>query len=161
MTFAGAISLAIEDVTRYKILPGDHTLDMVVAETYGEEEESLLQTAKLWTLNVSAYIGPQESCVHEARMAAAFRLPMISYVSKKKKYIYILLLDPKGEIAFKVITKKKIFHSSILSVLFFCPLVFTQYFINNRNGAIGVAPCFFFIRTQHQRLSRLWFIQSL
>jgi hypothetical protein len=81
LTLAGAISLAIEDVTRHRILPGDHTLDMVVAETYGEEEESLLQTAKLWTLNVSAYIGPQESCVHEARMAAAFRLPMISYVS--------------------------------------------------------------------------------
>lgn len=78
---SGAISLAIEDVTRQKILPDDHTLDMVVAETYGEEEESLLQTAKLWTLNVSAYIGPQESCVHEARMATAFRLPMISYVS--------------------------------------------------------------------------------
>lgn len=73
--------MAIEDVTRQKILPDDHTLDMVVAETYGEEEESILQTAKLWTLNVSAYIGPQESCVHEARMAAVFRLPMISYVS--------------------------------------------------------------------------------
>lgn len=54
---------------------------MVVAETFGEEEESILQTAKLWTFNVSAYIGPQESCVHEARMAASFRLPMISYVS--------------------------------------------------------------------------------
>ncbi|XP_046437662.1 guanylate cyclase 32E-like isoform X1 [Daphnia pulex] len=79
LSISGAISLAIEDVTRHRILPGDHTLDMVVAETYGEEEESLLQTAKLWTLNVSAYIGPQESCVHEARMAAAFRLPMISY----------------------------------------------------------------------------------
>lgn len=73
--------MAIEDVTRQKILPGDHTLDMVVAETFGEEEESILQTAKLWTFNVSAYIGPQESCVHEARMAASFRLPMISYVS--------------------------------------------------------------------------------
>lgn len=66
---------------RQKILPADHQLDMVVAETFGEEEESILQTAKLWKLNVSAYIGPQESCVHEARMAAAFRLPMISYVS--------------------------------------------------------------------------------
>lgn len=82
-TNIGAISLAIEDVTRQKILPDDHTLDMLVAETYGEEEESILQTAKLWTLNVSAYIGPQESCVHEARMAAVFRLPMISYVSRR------------------------------------------------------------------------------
>lgn len=73
--------MAIEDVIRQKILPEEHTLDMVVAETFGEEEESILQTAKLWTLNVSAYVGPQESCVHEARMAASFRLPMISYVS--------------------------------------------------------------------------------
>lgn len=68
-------------MTRLRILPGDHQLDMIVAETYGEEEESILETAKLWTHNISAYIGPQESCVHEARMAAAFKLPMISYVS--------------------------------------------------------------------------------
>ncbi|XP_069945646.1 guanylate cyclase 32E [Cherax quadricarinatus] len=40
---------------------------------------SILQTAQLWISNISAYIGPQETCVHEARMAAAFNLPMISY----------------------------------------------------------------------------------
>lgn len=85
--FVGAISLAIEDVTRLKILPGDHQLDMIVAETYGEEEESILQTAKLWTHNISAYIGPQESCVHEARMAAAFKLPMISYVCGRTYFL--------------------------------------------------------------------------
>jgi len=54
--FPGAISLAIEDVTRLKILPADHQIDMVVAETYGEEMESILQTAKLWTKNVSVRI---------------------------------------------------------------------------------------------------------
>ena len=51
----GAISLAIEDVTRMKILPDDHELNFVVAETYGEEEESILQTAQLWMHNVTAY----------------------------------------------------------------------------------------------------------
>ncbi|XP_046437666.1 guanylate cyclase 32E-like isoform X2 [Daphnia pulex] len=98
LSISGAISLAIEDVTRHRILPGDHTLDMVVAETYGEEEESLLQTAKLWTLNVSAYIGPQESCVHEARMAAAFRLPMISYIAQT---IMTTLSAEKIEVKFR------------------------------------------------------------
>lgn len=39
------------------------------------------QVAALWAANVSAFIGPQETCVHEGRMAAAFNLPMISYVS--------------------------------------------------------------------------------
>lgn len=39
------------------------------------------QVAALWAANVSAFVGPQETCVHEGRMAAAFNLPMISYVS--------------------------------------------------------------------------------
>ena len=32
-----------------------------IAETYGSEEESILQTALLWKSNVSVYIGPQET----------------------------------------------------------------------------------------------------
>lgn len=62
-----------------------HHLNFTVAETYGEEVTSIKQTAALWAKNISAYIGPQESCVHEGRMAAAFNLPMISYVRIKKK----------------------------------------------------------------------------
>lgn len=58
-----------------------HSLDFLVSETYGEEVTSILETAALWTRNVSAFIGPQETCVHEAKLAAAFNLPMISYVS--------------------------------------------------------------------------------
>lgn len=68
----------------YKILSiGDlgHKLEFIVAETYGEEVTSVQQTADLWTKNISVYIGPQETCEHEAFMAAAFNLPMISYVS--------------------------------------------------------------------------------
>jgi hypothetical protein len=61
-------------------------LEMKVAETYGEEQSSILRTAALWAQNVSAFIGPQESCLHEARMAAAFNLPMISYVSCRSDF---------------------------------------------------------------------------
>ena len=57
-----------------------HKLKFLIAETYGEEETSILMTADLWRKNISAYIGPQETCVHEGRMAAAFNIPMISYV---------------------------------------------------------------------------------
>ena len=42
-------------------------LEIAVAETYGEEEESILQTAKLWQKNVSAIFGPVETCIHEVR----------------------------------------------------------------------------------------------
>lgn len=63
-----------------------HSLTFLVAETYGEEISSIRQTASLWTQHVSGYIGPQETCVHEGRMAAAFNLPMISYVNIIQSY---------------------------------------------------------------------------
>ncbi|XP_054290482.1 guanylate cyclase 32E [Macrosteles quadrilineatus] len=79
LTISGAISLAIEEVNSGQLGSLGHSLDLVVAETYGEETSSIRQVAALWTRNVSVYIGPQETCVHEGRMAAAFNLPIISY----------------------------------------------------------------------------------
>ncbi|XP_076309160.1 guanylate cyclase 32E-like isoform X2 [Tachypleus tridentatus] len=79
LTISGAINLAVDEINKDHPLRDSHTLDIFVAETYGEETESIFQTAKLWTQNVSVYIGPQETCIHEARMAASFNLPMISY----------------------------------------------------------------------------------
>lgn len=38
-----------------------HQLNFIVAETYGEEVTSIRQIANLWTEQISAYIGPQES----------------------------------------------------------------------------------------------------
>ncbi|XP_076182973.1 guanylate cyclase 32E [Ptiloglossa arizonensis] len=76
---SGAISLAVEEINAGELGRRGHKLDFLVAETYGEEETSILMTADLWTRNISAYIGPQETCIHEGRMAAAFNLPMISY----------------------------------------------------------------------------------
>ncbi|KAI8435119.1 hypothetical protein MSG28_003502 [Choristoneura fumiferana] len=88
----GAISMAVAEVNEQLLGPMNHSLHFIVAETYGKEEESILQVATLWAANVSAFIGPQETCVHEGRMAAAFNLPMISYYcrdvasSNKEKY---------------------------------------------------------------------------
>ncbi|XP_024942197.1 guanylate cyclase 32E [Cephus cinctus] len=76
---SGAITLAVKEVNAGELARRGHKLDFLVAETYGEEDTSILVTANLWTRNISAYIGPQETCVHEGRMAAAFNIPMISY----------------------------------------------------------------------------------
>lgn len=85
LQISGAISFAVDEINKHQPLIDNHSLSFVVAETFGDESESIRQTAKLWTEGkVSAYIGPQETCVHEARMAASFNLPMISYVSKLK-----------------------------------------------------------------------------
>ncbi|XP_030761658.1 guanylate cyclase 32E [Sitophilus oryzae] len=79
LTISGAISLAVEEVNKGVFGKRGHQLDFLVAETYGEEIISVQKTADLWTKNVSAYIGPQETCEHEAFMASAFNVPMISY----------------------------------------------------------------------------------
>ena len=57
----------------------------MVGETHGSEAESIRATAELWRANVSAFIGPQKTCVHEARMAASFNLPMISHFCEESE----------------------------------------------------------------------------
>lgn len=91
-----------------------HKLDFLVAETYGEEETSILMTADLWTKNISAYIGPQETCIHEGRMAAAFNLPMISYVST-----FYLSLDPRNALIRRLGKARRSLRSPSARNLFF------------------------------------------
>ncbi|XP_014262145.1 guanylate cyclase 32E [Cimex lectularius] len=80
LTISGAISLAVQELNESLLKNNSkHSLRFIVAETMGEEAVSIRQTAYLWTQNITGYIGPQETCIHEARMAAAFNLPMISY----------------------------------------------------------------------------------
>ena len=78
---SGAITLAINEINKDDSVLPNHSLEMVIAETYGEELVSVRETAQLPSRNISVYIGPQETCVHEGRIAAAFNIPMISYVS--------------------------------------------------------------------------------
>lgn len=75
------MTIAVNEVNEKKLKKLGHSIEFVVAETFGEEISSIRQTASLWTDKIHGYIGPQETCLHEGRMAAAFNLPMISYVS--------------------------------------------------------------------------------
>ena len=80
---SGALTMALDEINADKsILPG-YTLNFTFMETYGLELLSLKATVELLNQNVSAYIGPQETCRHEAKVAAAFNRPMISYVSQQ------------------------------------------------------------------------------
>ncbi|XP_059177836.1 speract receptor-like [Physella acuta] len=77
--YSGAITYAIQKINEDPNILPNTTLKFVIADTYGEEKESLFQTAEMIYKNISAIIGPQETCVHEARLAAAYNVPMISY----------------------------------------------------------------------------------
>lgn len=79
LTISGALTLAVEEVNKEKLARLNHSIEFIVAETYGEEISSIRETASLWKQGIFGYIGPQETCIHEGRMAAAFNLPMISY----------------------------------------------------------------------------------
>ena len=79
LTISGGLTLAKEEVNKQKLAKFNHSIDFIVSETYGEEISSIRQTASLWKQDIYGYIGPQETCNHEGRMAAAFNLPMISY----------------------------------------------------------------------------------
>lgn len=79
LTISGGLTFAKEEVNKEKLARFNHSIDFIVSETFGEEISSIRQTASLWKQDIYGYIGPQETCNHEGRMAAAFNLPMISY----------------------------------------------------------------------------------
>ena len=77
---SGAITLAVNEINNDDLIPG-HKINMIWADT---RANSLLATrflAEQWRDGAVAFFGPEESCTVEARVAASFQLPMISYVS--------------------------------------------------------------------------------
>lgn len=81
---SGALTFAVEQINNDTSILPSHTLEFILAETYGQEAESIKQTVELLNQNISVYFGPQETCRYEARVAAVFNVPMISYVSITK-----------------------------------------------------------------------------
>jgi len=103
-----------------------HSLSFLVSETYGEESTSILETAELWKKNISAYIGPQETCLHEARMAAAFNLPMISYVSSSQYMRYTQYTNRVGAGSYKA-AKQRNTHQKCVNQPKWISNLFTLY----------------------------------
>lgn len=87
LTIAGGLTYALYTLQHSKFFgelshPVNINFSLTVAETFGDEDRSLWQVAQLWKQNnVSVIIGPQETCLHEARLASSLNIPMISYVS--------------------------------------------------------------------------------
>ena len=79
---SGAITLAVDEVNADPEVLPNHTVEFLIAETLGLEAKSIKLTSELALEDISAFIGPQETCVHEGRIAAAFNIPMVSYVSR-------------------------------------------------------------------------------
>lgn len=79
---SGAITYAVEQINNDASILPNHNLSFEIAETFGQGLESVRLTSELAVSGrVDAFIGPVFNCSDEARIAAAFNLPMISYVS--------------------------------------------------------------------------------
>ena len=94
--YAAAITIAVEEINKQRnLLPGS-SLSFIWNETscYDEERTIRAQMYQIYEARISAIIGPACNCVTTARNAAAFNVPMISYVSKSSPCLYRHVLCP-------------------------------------------------------------------
>ncbi|XP_076457284.1 speract receptor-like [Babylonia areolata] len=122
---SGALPFALDEVNASPEVLPNHTLEFLLAETYGEESYSIRETVLLLLHErIAAYIGPQETCVHEGRIAAAFNVPMISYfctetaVSNKRLYPTFARTKPTdSQISKSVVSLLRMFHWNKVSFI--------------------------------------------
>ncbi|KAI0211263.1 hypothetical protein LSAT2_003910 [Lamellibrachia satsuma] len=96
---SGAMSYAIEKVNDDPDLLSEHRLGFVWADTHADTLSGTLRLTQAWKNGAVAFFGPEDSCDVEARVAAAWNLPMISY-----KLIFGILLSCKTMVCAVVVT---------------------------------------------------------
>ena len=88
----GAFVVALNYVNKDILGPMGHELNFTFTDNKADTGTSIRAMTKMYNEGVIAYIGPEETCVTEARIAAAWNLPMIDFVSKKILYYCFLLV---------------------------------------------------------------------
>lgn len=105
---SGAITYALQQVNANPHILPNHTLHLIWGDTRGDTLTAVKLLTDQWKQGVVAFFGLEDSCSVEARVAAAWNLPLISYVSNyhyskkvvklfeflgtpSKKYIYLFI----------------------------------------------------------------------
>ena len=76
----GAVSLAVERINNDSSILPNTSLSFQYENLSGERYEAIQVMTRLRDENISAFIGPDESCRYEAMIASAWNLPMVAYV---------------------------------------------------------------------------------
>ena len=78
---SGAMTLACKAVNDANsgLLP-NHTLSFIFNDTHTDTLSGTRAVIEQWRQGAVAFIGPEQSCATEARVASSLNLPMISYV---------------------------------------------------------------------------------
>lgn len=80
-SISGAMTLAVENINKDPDILPNHTLSFIYADNKGRDLRSINVLTELWKNDAIAFIGPEDFCATEARVAASWKLPMVSYVS--------------------------------------------------------------------------------
>lgn len=78
---SGAISYAIELINNDTDILPEHRLQLIWGDTMADTLIGTRLLTDQWRQGANVFIGLEDSCSVEAKVAAAWNLPMISYVS--------------------------------------------------------------------------------
>ena len=78
---SGAMTYAIKQINADPTILPNHTLEFIWSDTQADTLEGTARLTEQWKNGSVAFFGPEDSCQVEGRVAAAWNLPMISYVS--------------------------------------------------------------------------------
>lgn len=81
LVISGAISYAIDQINNNTDLLPYHHLNFIWNDTEADSSKGTRALTNLWKQGAVAFFGPEDTCEKEAFIAAAWNLPMISYVS--------------------------------------------------------------------------------
>lgn len=79
--FVGALVYALKHINSDEKVLAGHQLDYVLVDNKADTLTSIRGMTKQYFNKTVAFIGPDDTCATEARVAAAWNLPMVAYVS--------------------------------------------------------------------------------
>ena len=85
---AGAMTIAVNDINNNSTLLPNHTLQFIARNSWSDTLVGVQEMTRLMQEGAVAFIGPEQPCEVEAKVASAWNLPMISYV---RTFIHSLL----------------------------------------------------------------------
>lgn len=78
---SGAMPLALDTINNDSSILQNYTLTYLFADNEDSALRSVEAVTELWAQGAIAFFGPEDFCKTEARVAAAWNLPMLSHVS--------------------------------------------------------------------------------
>ena len=124
LVISGAITYAINRINSNNSILGGRKLELIFNDTYGSTINGTAALLHQWRNGVVAFFGPEDSCEVEATIAAALKLPMISYkctdskVSRKDFYsTFARTHPPDTQIVRSVIALLSYYHWNKFSII--------------------------------------------